>query len=679
MATSALDITFPGNLAQVPSIEELRALPSGGLGTYSTVLVKYVGLYSFDPASFAADDGDETLKPNDLTNLQAGRWILSGDTSGGGGGQDGSDGLISVQFASTAADWSALPNLARKIRQAAFNGPGTKIKFAGVGSSNMLNEGGGLAGVGNSPVEVAMRQAKAQLDPFGFCEWEFANYGVNGAAIVSFNDPAPGGGPSPQANLAAYQPDVTIVCYGTNDSAPESWNTGQTRDYIPIGVSVVAGFCASIDSDAIFLTVPSAHVGRAAPIKINQGIPVLFPKPSFQVGQAPFTVSFIYTAANQRITGPAGIFTSALNGFGIAVGKAIFSTDANLGSTIANVGIYRIAEIDPAGAWVRVDRKLQIDGTTGNLVDIGPANIVNDGPVNAAIKRVGIDNTTELQPNMANGDRLIEPLQDGRQVRVLTRYIDVNQRTREAVMTLDVPASLVDMEARYHLKLLEFSEDRYYAPTEIVHWNAQFVADIMEPAFESYFKSLGSVDRALSTPGLPLYQRRMVVRPSIGLLAQSETVDRESSFDVQVADGEDTIFRNSDGNRHAWVTDEYEPKRFESHFDLNQDATFKPYRQNRSFTTDEAYKDLPIPNDSWFTIRIDVYRSGIGSTTWRVEGVNISGSVTYTASTEHEVGNPGTITLSAVGSAIRMTLFDPPAQTFINAYLWIRPQFSEAV
>jgi len=73
---ASVDITFPGNLAQVASNDDLRAVPS----TYQDGDVLYVvnnppGLFGFVPASLAADDDENVLRPNDRTPLQAGRWV----------------------------------------------------------------------------------------------------------------------------------------------------------------------------------------------------------------------------------------------------------------------------------------------------------------------------------------------------------------------------------------------------------------------------------------------------------------------------------------------------------------------------------------------------------------------------------------------------------------------------
>lgn len=74
---SVVEVTFPGNLAQVPTIPDLRDLPSYNFRDGDLYGVRTVaGLYSWEADSLAVDDGAMVIKPDDLTPLQAGRWIL---------------------------------------------------------------------------------------------------------------------------------------------------------------------------------------------------------------------------------------------------------------------------------------------------------------------------------------------------------------------------------------------------------------------------------------------------------------------------------------------------------------------------------------------------------------------------------------------------------------------------
>lgn len=80
MASSALDITFPGNLAQVPNVTMLRLVSVATLLENDVYLVSDIGLFVFDPSSLADDDGETVIRPAGITPLQAGRWVASGST-----------------------------------------------------------------------------------------------------------------------------------------------------------------------------------------------------------------------------------------------------------------------------------------------------------------------------------------------------------------------------------------------------------------------------------------------------------------------------------------------------------------------------------------------------------------------------------------------------------------------
>jgi len=94
MATAAADIYFPGNLASVQTLAELRALPSYGLLETNTVLMQGLAmfgdgggrLYGWDASATAADNATLVIRPDDKMPLQAGRWVLILGGSGGGGG-----------------------------------------------------------------------------------------------------------------------------------------------------------------------------------------------------------------------------------------------------------------------------------------------------------------------------------------------------------------------------------------------------------------------------------------------------------------------------------------------------------------------------------------------------------------------------------------------------------------
>jgi len=75
---AAVNVTFPGNLAQVETATDLRAIPTALIADGDTFLAGELGLFTFDASSLAIDDGTTVLKPDDRTVLQAGRWVLTG-------------------------------------------------------------------------------------------------------------------------------------------------------------------------------------------------------------------------------------------------------------------------------------------------------------------------------------------------------------------------------------------------------------------------------------------------------------------------------------------------------------------------------------------------------------------------------------------------------------------------
>lgn len=88
---AAVNVTFPGNLAQVDTAADLRGIPSSLIASGTLYLVVGLeGVFSFDSGSMAADDGVEVLRPADRTALQFGRWVKSAD--GLARGRDGKTG-----------------------------------------------------------------------------------------------------------------------------------------------------------------------------------------------------------------------------------------------------------------------------------------------------------------------------------------------------------------------------------------------------------------------------------------------------------------------------------------------------------------------------------------------------------------------------------------------------------
>lgn len=77
---AGVNVTFPGNLAQVQTAADLRGIPSSFIADGDLYLVNGLqGLFEYDPGSIAADDGQDVIRPYDKTPLQAGRWIRNVD------------------------------------------------------------------------------------------------------------------------------------------------------------------------------------------------------------------------------------------------------------------------------------------------------------------------------------------------------------------------------------------------------------------------------------------------------------------------------------------------------------------------------------------------------------------------------------------------------------------------
>jgi len=77
---ASVEVTFPGNLAQVITATDLRELPSLLTDTGTLYIVRALRkVFAFDPGSFAADDASTVIKPDDRTVLQAGRWLYQVD------------------------------------------------------------------------------------------------------------------------------------------------------------------------------------------------------------------------------------------------------------------------------------------------------------------------------------------------------------------------------------------------------------------------------------------------------------------------------------------------------------------------------------------------------------------------------------------------------------------------
>lgn len=99
---AAVNVTFPGNLAQVKTANDLRSVPSTLLPLGALFLVNGLeGLFEYDPGSVAADDGKDVLRPYDKTPGQVGRWLRNVD--GLATGPEGPTGPANSTYLTKAA------------------------------------------------------------------------------------------------------------------------------------------------------------------------------------------------------------------------------------------------------------------------------------------------------------------------------------------------------------------------------------------------------------------------------------------------------------------------------------------------------------------------------------------------------------------------------------------------
>jgi len=126
---AAVNIEFPGNLAQVDSASELRRVPTVLLKADLLFLVVDLGgVYKFDSGSTATDDGTTVIRPNDRTPLQAGRWLFTVD--GLAPGAPGPTGPANSSYSTLALMKAADPSKLSYILTTP-NGPATYTYVTG--------------------------------------------------------------------------------------------------------------------------------------------------------------------------------------------------------------------------------------------------------------------------------------------------------------------------------------------------------------------------------------------------------------------------------------------------------------------------------------------------------------------------------------------------------------------
>lgn len=104
---SIVNIEFPGNLAQVQTAADLRGVPSSLIPEGALYLVNGLeGLFEYNSGSVSVDDGQDIIRPNDKTPLQAGRWIrnVNGLASGAAGPPGAADNTYTSLTAFKASD-----------------------------------------------------------------------------------------------------------------------------------------------------------------------------------------------------------------------------------------------------------------------------------------------------------------------------------------------------------------------------------------------------------------------------------------------------------------------------------------------------------------------------------------------------------------------------------------------
>lgn len=127
---AAVNVTFPGNLAQVKTAADLRSVPSTLLPLGALFLVNGLeGLFEYDPGSLAADDGKDVLRPVDKTPGQVGRWIRNVD--GLATGPEGPTGPANSTYTSLAALKAAPQSNRSYILADGNNSPVTYAYVAG--------------------------------------------------------------------------------------------------------------------------------------------------------------------------------------------------------------------------------------------------------------------------------------------------------------------------------------------------------------------------------------------------------------------------------------------------------------------------------------------------------------------------------------------------------------------
>jgi hypothetical protein len=591
-----------------------------------------------------------------------------GDT--GAKGDKGNDGLQGPIDSHSQTALAALPNLSAAVRNRAFTT--TPIKIAGVGSSNMLNENGGLAGPNNSPVEVALRELKAALDPEGYCVWEFQNFGVNGTAYSGW-DSAIDRPKSPRQYVEEYGADLVIACYGTNDYSPENFNVGETRGLVPVFMAAIYAWCDQNGADVINMIPPMPHVGKSKqtrtdpvtllPVQgraLNYTVPTSYPTRSFQKGQSSeqtpagdLAVSF---ANGNTIVASAGVFDDD----SLYPGAIIWVANPDLLSPVVNGGYYRIASIPTDKSSLVLNNVVTVNAY--DYVVGAPVNLTTAGSTLVTIWRVAIDPFTELTPSFTDAFGFVDV--DGTPVEVLTREQIISQDVRQQTAAAPYNAVVLDIMFDYLRAVVKNGEDRYYDPLQVVHWNSVCVAEVIEPAFRKLAKSLTESPAGV-VANQPVFVPRLAVRPEGIPLLDAEGLGINRTVDIQMAmgEGEGAVIRVPSRALHT----EFLPTGATiSHLG----STGLPFKRVPIVLVEANVSQangvvIPLPMNTVLEGVIFGQQPGVGVQMRRLSAFNYNGTITFQvdalASTANDV-----FTIASQANAIKLSVAGANTQLWTN-------------
>lgn len=198
---STVDITFPGNIPQVASAAELRAVPSSYIVSDALYYVpSLTAIFRWDPSSTAVDNGTTVIRPNDIAE-HSGRWLV-----GLGSGSQGPAGTIAIASTTTLPAGSsatvtnigteASAELAFGIPKGDQGDPGASATVA-VGTVSAGAPGSGVAITNSGTTSAAVLNftvATGDTGPAGTTGSRYFGYGapannqyVNGDTYTDLN------------------------------------------------------------------------------------------------------------------------------------------------------------------------------------------------------------------------------------------------------------------------------------------------------------------------------------------------------------------------------------------------------------------------------------------------------------------------------------------------------------